>query len=228
MCGRIAQVLPPAKAAEIFDVSEALPNAAPLFNAPPSSQLMVVRQHPRTGARHLDLLRWGLVPHWAKDAAGAAGLSNARAETVADKPSFRSAVQAGRRCLVPADAFYEWHRDGAVKQPYAIAYADGAPMAFAGLWDNWRDPASGLWTRTFTVLTQAACAPIDSIHHRMPVMLGSEQQKQWLCPGPLVLDQLRPLTAALSMWPVSPRVNSVKNNDAALLERVDPGTLPAD
>ncbi|GGE45779.1 DUF159 family protein [Agaricicola taiwanensis] len=221
MCGRLAQVLTPAKAAEIFDVAEALPNAAPLYNAPPTSSLMVIRQNPATGRCHLDMLRWGLIPSRSRDMTVSSSLMNARSETVASKPSFRGAWKASRRCIIPADAFYEWKRNGDERMPFAVAHRDRSPMAFAGLWENWKDPADGAWVRSFTILTRPAGAPIDSIHHRMPVILPQEAWKAWLTAGPVPPT----ITAELPMpdlvvWPVSSRVNAVKNTDAGLLDPV--------
>jgi hypothetical protein len=129
----------------------------------------VLRRNPQTGQRSLGILRWGLVPRWAKDASGAAKLMNARADGVAEKPSFREAF-AKRRCLIPADGFYEWRQEGARKQPYAVALRDGALMALAGLWEGWQQP-DGTWLRTFTIITTDANAKQALVHHRMPVIL---------------------------------------------------------
>ena len=135
MCGRYASYLPPEAIARLFGTVNPLPDTVPTWNLAPGQDALVVRRHPETGARHLDLLRWGLVPHFTKDLAHARRPINARAESVATSGIFRGAF-ASRRCLVPAMAFYEWKRVTGGKQPYAVARADGQPMAFAGLWEG--------------------------------------------------------------------------------------------
>ena len=182
---------------------------------------MVVRRHPESGERRLDLLTWGLVPHWTKDLAKARKPINARAETVATSPMFREAFHR-RRCIVPADAFYEWRAQGdGPKQPYAIARRDGDLLAFAGLWEGWRGPAGEI-LRTFTIIVTAANEDLSPIHDRMPVILEQRDWPAWL--GEQEADPtelLRPAEAgAVRIWPVSTRVNKPANNDAALLEPV--------
>ena len=162
MCGRYIATTPPEELRRLFGTVNDLPNWEPTWNMAPSQLGPVVRLHPGTGARHLDLLRWGLIPHFERDSAHARMLNNARAETVAKLPSFRGAF-AARRCIVPAEAFYEWKRDGKLKQPFAIARADGAPLAFGGIWESWTDPANGDVTRSFAIVTtdsNATMAPI--------------------------------------------------------------------
>jgi putative SOS response-associated peptidase YedK len=179
----------------------------------------VVRLHPATRARHLDLLRWGLVPHWAKDPKSGRQPINARAETLAGTPMFRDALPR-RRCLVPADVFYEWQATEAGKQPYAIARTDGQPMAFAGLWEGWRG-ADGTVLRTFTIVTTDANPVLRPLHERMPVILEAADWPTWL--GETEGDPpalLRPSSADLRVWQVSKAVNNVRNDSAALLEPV--------
>ncbi|MFS8037001.1 SOS response-associated peptidase [Xanthobacter sp. AM11] len=214
MCGRFVQHRTPVAYAEHFGVDAAqapLPNAPPRFNAAPTQDLMVVRRHPETGVRHLSLLRWGLVPSFSRDASGGARMINARAETVAEKPAFRAAWRARRRCIVPADGFYEWHAGPHGRQPFFIRAADGAPLAFAGVWDGWRDPATGHWLRTFTILTCAADSLLRPLHDRMPVILAPGDMADFLAEeDPRAL--LRPFPGdGLRLWPVSPRVNAVRN-----------------
>jgi len=169
MCGRVVQKTPLGEIRVLFETVNPIPNTAPTYNGAPTDNLPVVHLD-RDGRRSLDLLRWGLIPYWAKDKAIGPRCINAMAETVATKPAFRDAF-AHRRCLVPADFFYEWKKTAAGKQPYAIGLADGTPMAFAGLWERWKDPAACDVLHTFTIITGSPnelCAPI---HNRMPVIL---------------------------------------------------------
>ena len=221
MCGRFASTTPPASVATLFKTVGPVPNAAPSWNIAPSQPAMVVRRHPETGERHLDLLTWGLVPHWTKELAKARKPINARAETVATSPMFREAFHRGR-CIVPADAFYEWQaQEAGPKQPYAIARRDGELLAFAGLWEGWRGPAGEI-LRTFTIIVTAANEDLAPIHDRMPVILEQRDWPAWL--GEQEADPtelLRPAEAGtVRIWPVSTRVNKPANNDAALLEPV--------
>lgn len=218
MCGRYADSHPPEFIARLFNTVNALPNVAPSWNIAPTQQAMVVRRHPETGERHLDLLQWGLVPHRTKDAAHVKTKPiNARAETVTTSGMFRGAFTQ-RRCIVPAEAFYEWKAVEGGKQPYAIARQDGAPMAFAGLWEGFKWP-NGTALRTYTIVTTRANAEMAPLHERMPVILEAPDWPAWLgeTPGePAAL--LRPAPdGTLRTWPVSRRVGTPRNNDADLL-----------
>ena len=219
MCGRFALSRTPADLATVFGTHNALPNFQPNWNLPPSQPAPVVRHNPRTGARSLDVLRWGLIPHFVRDPAHARMLNNARADTVAKLPSFRGAF-AARRCIVPADAFYEWKRDGKLKQPFAFARADGALLALGGIWESWTDPASGDVTRSFAIVTTDANGTMAPIHDRMPVVLEPTDWPVWLGEeegDPKTL--LRPAAdTVLRTWPVSTDVNSVRHNGAELLQ----------
>jgi len=209
----------PADLSGVFGTSNAVPNFAPNWNLPPSQLAPVVRHNPKSGERHLNLLRWGLIPHFERDPAHARMLNNARAETVAKLPSFRGAF-AARRCIVPAEAFYEWKRDGKLKQPFAIARADGAPLALGGLWESWTDPVNGDVTRSFAIVTTDANATMAPIHDRMPLVLEPADWSVWLGEqegNPKGL--LRPTAdTVLRTWPVSTDVNSVQHNGADLLK----------
>jgi putative SOS response-associated peptidase YedK len=221
MCGRYASHLPAAAIAQLFRNSVPVPNAAPSWNVAPSQAALVVRRQPETGERRLDLLNWGFLPHWTKDLKAARRPINARAETVQSSPMWRDAF-ARRRCLVPADAFYEWQPvpDGP-KQPYAIARQDGEPTAFAGLWDGWRSP-EGEVVRTFAIIVTAANDTVAPIHDRMPVILERADWPGWL--GEMDADPamlLRPAADdVLRVWPVSRAVNSPHTNGPELLARV--------
>jgi putative SOS response-associated peptidase YedK len=221
MCGRYLLQRDPARLARYFETTNPTPNFAATWNMAPTQPGLVVRRHPQSGARHLDVLRWGLVPRWAKDAAGAARLMNARDDGVASKPSFREAFRR-RRCLIPMDGFYEWRAEGKAKQPYAVALRIGAPMACAGLWEGWRQP-DGEWLRTYSIITTAAAGRQAMVHTRMPVILPRADWESWLSPEGdegAMLSLLRPADdALLAFWPVNPRVGRVAENDAGLIAR---------
>ena len=224
MCGRIVQLSHPDAIARLFATAGPPPNAPARRNAAPGQDLMAVRQHPQTGGRRLDLLRWGLIPSWATDARIAWKLINARSETAHATPAFRDAWRR-RRCLVPVDAFYEWRPEGKLRQPYAIARPDRAPFALAGLWEWWKDPAGGGEVRTFTILTTQANARLAPLHHRMPVVVPPERWAAWLDPASAPPDGIaapRP-DDELEAWPVSTRVNSAANDDPGMLDPLPAG-----
>ncbi|MBU6499125.1 MAG: SOS response-associated peptidase [Rhodospirillales bacterium] len=222
MCGRYVNLTPAEALARLFGTVNPLPNLAPSWNVAPTQPALVVRRHPETGARHLDVLRWGLVPHFTKELKAARRPINARAETIATSGMFRDAF-ARRRCLVPADAFYEWRAGASGKQPYAIARQDGTPLAFAGLWEGWRHP-DGEILRSFTIITTNANATLAPIHDRMPVILEPSGWSTWL--GETAGDPSALLApaedAVLKLWPVSTAVNKVTNNGPELLTPLDP------
>lgn len=221
MCGRFARKSTQELLAQWFGVDlEDLPPFAPSFNVAPQTAQPVVRLHRDTGRREFALLRWGLVPFWARDSKIGYSTINARAEEAAAKPAFREAMKK-RRCLVPADAFYEWQRlDPKTKRPFAVALRSGEPFAFAGLWDVWR-PREGPPLESFTILTTDANELMEPIHDRMPVILAPRDYDRWLEPGDPAhppVDLLRPFAAEpMTAWPVDPRVGNVRNNDPTLL-----------
>jgi putative SOS response-associated peptidase YedK len=145
-------------------------NYPPRWNAAPGQELLVIRRNHQTGDVSLDQLRWGLIPYWCNDPTGGRKPINAKCETVRDLPTFREAYRR-RRCVVPVDGFFEWRaiKGQKAKQPYAIAMKDGAPFGIAGIWENWKDPTSGEWTRTFAIITTDANELVADIHDRMPV-----------------------------------------------------------
>jgi putative SOS response-associated peptidase YedK len=231
MCGRYVQAASPMLLAEHFDVDEvALAEpSAPSWNVAPRAEVLTVVDKDRF--RRLARMRWGLVPSWATDPSVGDRMINARAETVLEKPAFRAAIER-RRCIVPADGFYEWERVGSRKQPMYIRDRAGTPLAFAGLWAVWRDPAvpDGPWMRSCTIVTTGANATVAPVHDRMPVMLAPDAWDRWLdrdlTDGEAVVDLLRPAPDdLLELWPVSPRVNSARHDDERLIEREDPLTL---
>jgi putative SOS response-associated peptidase YedK len=189
----------------------------------PTDQLPVVRYDRKAEERSVDLLRWGLVPYWAKDLNVGFANINAKAEGIETRPAFREALQR-RRCLVPVDSFYEWKKAGTGKQPYAIALANESLMALAGLWENWRSPA-GEWVRSFAIITTTPNELCAELHNRMPVVLKPETWRVWLGEESADVSALKALLAPfpseeMTCWPVSARVGNVKNNDATLIERI--------
>ena len=219
MCGRYASLLPPEAMRRMFRTVNPAPNFAQHWNVAPSMLAPVVRLHPETCARHLDLLTWGLVPHGAKDPKATRQPINARSETVATTPMFRDAF-ARRHCLVPAAAFYEWQAAEGQKHPWAIARVDDAPLAFAGLWEGWRG-GDGTVIRSFTILTTTANDALRPLHTRTPVVLEAVDWPLWL--GETSGDAaalLRPSVAAFRVWRVSTAVNNFRNDGAQLLEPV--------
>jgi len=189
---------------------------SPRYNVAPGQSIVAVRQDAARPVRELVRLRWGLIPAWAKEASIGYKMINARAETAAEKPSFRDAMRK-RRCLIPADGFYEWKKAGGKKLPYCLTMADDAIFAFAGLWERWRDPA-GEPVESCTILTTEPNELAREIHDRMPVILSPEDYELWLDPGFARLDaleeMLKPYPARqMRRYRVSERVNQVKNDD---------------
>jgi putative SOS response-associated peptidase YedK len=189
---------------------------SPRYNIAPTQRVPVIRQHPRQPVRQLALLRWGLIPHWAKDPSIAMSTINAKSETAATKPAFRDPLKF-RRCLIPADGFYEWMRTAKAKQPFCFEIDDGELFAFAGLWDGWKD-ASGNWIKTCSILTTTPNAVTSEVHDRMPVILDPESYDLWLDPGMQnvagVSELLKPYDSEfMRSYPVSARVNNVANDD---------------
>ena len=212
--------------ARLFGTTNASINFAPSWNVAPTQQAMVIRRHPNSGERQLDLLQWGLVPHFTKELKTARRPINARCETAGSSSMFRGAL-TDRRCIVPADAFYEWRTMPDGKQPYAVVRWDGAPLAFAGLWESWRDPA-GEVIRSFAILTTTTNSTMRTLHDRMPVILEPAAWPVWLGEAPGAADSLmRPASDdVLRLWAVSRAVNSVRNNFPDLLDRIDDPHAP--
>jgi putative SOS response-associated peptidase YedK len=223
MCGRYSITTPVDGIRELFRVDSGI-NLQPRYNVAPTQPVPAVRA--AKDGRELTFLLWGLIPGWAKDATIAAKLINARTETIAEKPSFRGAFKY-RRCLLPADGFYEWTGSKGPKQPWRITLETGGPFGFAGIWENWMDP-NGSEIETCAIVTTEAAESIAHIHHRMPVILKPEDHETWLNGAPDDAQPLmRPYDGALAFHAVSRRVNRVANDDAALLEPVEP-EMPAE
>jgi putative SOS response-associated peptidase YedK len=226
MCGRYIADLPAAEIAQIFQTRNPIPNYPARYNVAPTQPVLTVRFNPKTRERALDPLRWGLVPHWAPVLAAGSSLINARAESIAEKPSFRHAF-ARRRCLIPATGFYEWQKIGTGKRPFAVVPKDQPLFAFAGLWENWRDPSreNSEWVRSCTIVTTTANELLTPLHPRMPVILDKEAWSLWLGEEPgapeTLLALLKPYPAdRIRVYPVGTQVNNVKNDDASLLQAV--------
>lgn len=217
MCGRYVITSTPEAIRRLFGYVEQ-PNFPPRYNVAPTQPIPVV--HVADGQRHFALMRWGLIPSWVKDPKGFSLLINARAESVIDKPAFRNAMKR-RRCLIPADGFYEWKPDGARKRPHFVRMKDGAPFAFAGLWETWTGQ-NGEEVDTAAIVTTDATPEIAHIHGRMPVMLEPDSFAMWLdCANvdPLTAQALlvpaRP--GMLEAWEVSTAVNRVANDTPEIL-----------
>jgi putative SOS response-associated peptidase YedK len=218
VCGRFTQQRPTSELAEIFEAEDLAGDPGDHYNVAPTDEAAVVVQ--RDDRRAVVRYRWGLIPHWA-DEAMASRTFNARAETVAVAPAFRTAL-VRRRCLVPVDSFYEWRREGAVRQPYRIVRSDGRPLVLAGLWSGWREPETGDIRRTFTIITTRATERIADLHDRMPVILAPERWSAWLDTVGTDRGELQGLLVAaedepLEIYPVPTLVNNVRSNGAALV-----------
>jgi putative SOS response-associated peptidase YedK len=226
MCGRFATHTPSKDLAERFEASHRTTVDPRKYNIAPSQQVLAVRNNDE-GERELVDLRWGLVPSWAKDVKTGYSMINARAETVAEKPSFKRPLKS-RRCLIAADGFYEWQKyeDGS-KQPYFIHLQKNEPFAFAGLWEHWegKDELKGKVIESCTIIVTRANRLMQPIHDRMPVILPPKHYKEWLNPDihdpkPL-LPLLMPLDPELmEAWPVSSAVNNPRNEGEELLTRI--------
>ena len=227
MCGRMTQITDPAEVARIFDADSRIgaddERGSPRYNVAPTQPLTVVLQRADEG-RVVEQHRWGLIPSFAKSAKEGAKRINARAETVATSPSFRSSF-AKRRCIVPSDGFYEWHRTGGAKQPFFLHPPEGAVLAMAGLWAVWKDTETGLWVPSAAVITTSANRLVGTIHDRMPVLLPREAWDDWLESAvddrEYLLSLLEPVPDdVLDMYAISTRVNNVRNDGPELIVQV--------
>ena len=224
MCGRYRLSRRKQVIEEQFDTEPWDYDWEPRFNIAPTQPVPVIRQHPKEPVRQISLMKWGLIPHRAKDPSVAAGTINAKSETAATKPAFRDPLKL-RRCLIPADGFYEWKRTGTSKQPYCFEINEGELFAFAGLWDGWKN-AEGQWVRTCSILTTTPNAVTGPIHDRMPVILDLDSYDLWLDPGvqnvAAISGLLKPYDAHLMRcYPVSTRLNHVENDDDECSRRVE-------
>ena len=220
MCGRYTLKTPIERLSEKFQFPEIIP-LKPRYNIAPSQSVAVVRLLPDDTDRKLARLRWGLLPAWVKDPTKVQQPINAKAETAAEKPMFRDAFKR-RRCLVPADGFYEWKQDGGRKQPVYIHMKDGEPFAIAGLWEHW-EGQDGQVIESCTLLTTEPNDVLAPIHNRMPVILDPKDYARWLDPDVQEVSQLKRLLQpyppeAMTYFPVNLRVNNPRNDDALCIE----------
>jgi putative SOS response-associated peptidase YedK len=219
MCGRYTLHTSPAELAEIFGLFRES-DWSPRYNIAPTQSVLVIRHAAHDAARETVQMRWGLVPSWSKSLTGPP-LFNARSETVAEKPSFRTAFRR-RRCLIPADGFYEWQViSPKQKQPHYITLRSGQPFAFAGLWESWQPP-DGSRIDSCTVLTTTANSLMQPLHDRMPVILSPDEFAPWLDPELTEPDHLWPMidqypANEMTAQPVSPLVGSVRNDSPELI-----------
>ena len=218
MCGRFVSTTTPQQLAAYFSVDElAVEQVSPNYNVAPTQSVLVVTEN-EEHHRVLDAYHWGLIPPWAKEAKIGNRMINARAETVAEKPSFKKAFTQ-RRCLIPADGFYEWKKakDGKTKQPYFIHPTDEPVFAFAGLWERWRDPQTEEWMRSCAIIVGEANSVVGPIHDRMPVVVPRDAWDGWLDPENGDVDALKELLVpapakGVAAYPVRHQVNSPRNN----------------
>jgi putative SOS response-associated peptidase YedK len=227
MCGRYTITSAPEAIRALFRYPER-PNFPPRYNVAPTQPIPIVRLV--EGERHFALVRWGLLPSWVKDPKTFTLLINARGESVVDKPAFRAAMRR-RRCLIPADGFYEWKAVGGRKQPYFVRLKSGAPMAFAGLWECWTGP-NGEELETAAIVTTDANRMLSAIHSRMPVIVPPEGFDLWLNCAEVDAQTAAALIAPapddlLEAYEVSTAVNRTANDNAKLVERLAPGAEPA-
>ena len=219
MCGRFAFYSPTEATAALFGVDASIA-VEPRFNIAPGQYIAAIRESEQ-GGRELAMFRWGLVPLWAKDPAIGNRMINARAETVAEKPSFRAAYRH-RRCLVLADGFYEWKKEGDTKTPYFISLQNGHPFAFAGLWEIWSAKESDETIQSTTLITTAANESMAEVHHRMPVVLQPDTADRWLAGDDQVIADVAANSPVLQAWPVAKRVNNARNEGSELIIRQAP------
>ena len=215
MCGRFAFFSPAEATAALFGVQGA-PVFEARYNIAPTQYVAAIRQDD-DGNPEFASLKWGLVPFWAKDKSIGNRMINARAETVAEKPAYRAAYKH-RRCLVLADGFYEWRKEGAGKTPYFISLASGDPFAFGGLWEHWTDKETGEVIDSATLITTEANEYLSEIHHRMPMILEPEAGKQWLSGDNDMLETYA--APKLTAWPVDRRVNNARNEGSDLIDPI--------
>lgn len=219
MCGRFTQQRPASELAEIFGAEPLVDDPGGHFNVAPTDEALVVVQ--REELRAITAYRWGLIPHWATEAKIGSRMFNARAETLTSSPAFSRAFER-RRCLVPVDSFYEWKREGTIRQPYRVTRSDGRPLVLAGLWAGWHDPATDAVRRTFSIVTCLPNRALSELHDRMPVILPDDAWGCWIDPEPSNCGELLGLLEPnddvdLEIYPVRRLVNDVRQDGPELI-----------
>jgi putative SOS response-associated peptidase YedK len=221
MCGRFTQERPASELSEIFGAEPLVEDPGAHYNVAPTDEALVVVQ--RDERRAVTAYRWGLIPHWATAAKVGSRMINARAETITVSPSFRDAF-VRKRCIVPVESFYEWKRDGTIRQPYRIVRRDRQPLALAGLWAGWREPDTDTVRRTFSIVTTTPNEAVAALHDRMPVVLERETWDRWLDPRPAdpseLMGLLAPSEADLEIYAVGRDVNDVRRDGPELIARI--------
>jgi putative SOS response-associated peptidase YedK len=223
MCGRYRRTTREEELARRWSIPiPEQPDLPISWNVAPTAEVLAIRLKRDTKAQSFDWLRWGLIPYWSKDKRVAYSTINARAETIDKTPAFRQAFQK-RRCLIPADGFYEWRKTRPPKVPFHIALKDESPFCFAGVWEAWKDPSTGEWLRSCSIITTEANELVAQIHDRMPVILREKYFATWL--GDTSETELKLLLRPfppeeMQMWEISLRVNSAANNDPAIIDPV--------
>jgi putative SOS response-associated peptidase YedK len=215
MCGRFAFYSPSEATAALFGVDASVA-VEQRYNIAPTQYVAAIRRGDEDN-NELTMLRWGLVPSWAKDPSIGNRMINARAETIAEKPSFRTAYRL-RRCLILSDGFYEWHTENGVKIPYYITLASGNAFAFAGLWEHWQSKVTEENLQTTTIITTAANDFLSQLHHRMPIVLEAANAARWLDGEVQLLDELTANAPVFQAWPVDRQVNNARNEAAELID----------
>ena len=219
MCGRFTIAAGAEFIGNYFEIETGMPDLSPSWNATPSSDLPVI--HAQLGQRQCQLMHWGLIPSWLKDPDSKFKMTNAKAETLSEKPAYRTAFKS-RRCLIPASGFYEWQQLTAGKQPWYISHKEDDLVAFAGLWEVWKGEQI---IQSFTIITKEADETMTKIHHRMPVILPTTSFEQWLDPENKETQNLTSLlmnaSVPLKMHPVSKTVNNPRHNTPELIKPID-------
>ena len=228
MCGRYRRTTAEEELARRYHIPIPPQRDLPIsWNVAPTQDVLAIRFNSKSKVRTLDVLRWGLIPNWAKDPKIAYKTINARVETVDTAPSYRQAFMK-RRCLIPVDGFYEWKKVLGGKIPYAISMKDDSPFVFGGLWEAWKDPTNDKWLHTCTIITGEPNEFVREIHTRMPVILAEEHHEAWLS-GEAGKEILVPFPAdGMKAWPISARVNAPQNDDPEILApvEVEPAARP--
>jgi len=222
MCGRFSLAMEAFIISQRFEVPFGIPEWQPRYNIAPSQRCLAI--YMEKNQRVLEPLVWGLIPHWSKDKKSGFQMINARAETLNSKPTFRSLIQT-KRCLVPADGFFEWKKTAAGKIPFRVALKSGELFAFAGLWDSWQDENEKV-IKSFTIITTEANTLVSQLHDRMPVILKREDEGRWLDPVIHDYDKLEPFfrpyaSEGMTLYEVPSLVNSWKNDSPACIHRLD-------